>query len=395
MQSGTASRMIQAMDAQSSVERLRQAFKGRERGVAAVYLFGSVARGESRPGSDLDVAVLLEPAPERGAYESLRLDLRAELESRLGQEIDFVVLNHAPPDLVHRVLRDSVLVIEPRPVGPGCASRCGARNEYWDLKPYLDEYRRTPGVPRLTDADLVRKRLAFIETCLRELAEFADAERVEHDVRERRFVEHTLQIAIQAALDIASHVVASDRLGEPSSNQELFEILERAGWVTPRLASGASQDGRFPQHPGPRIPRRGSIHRSRRAGAPASKTSRHSSRQSGKGSTTYRRSEGATRRRRRALRRGERLSDSVNIGPWIQPPGIAAGGGARATPVGGDGSASGAGTDRESVKEQCSWVGGLPARMSNGGTAAVRALRACGGAAVAGWKPAHPEHPAS
>ena len=146
MQSGTASRMIQAMDAQRSVERLRQAFKGREQGVASVYLFGSVARGESRPGSDLDVAVLLEPAPERGAYESLRLDLRAELESRLGQEIDFVVLNHAPPDLVHRVLRDSVLVIEPDP-SARVRFEVRARNEYWDLKPYLDEYRRTPGVP--------------------------------------------------------------------------------------------------------------------------------------------------------------------------------------------------------------------------------------------------------
>ena len=147
MQSGAASRMIRAMDARSSVERLRQAFKGRERGVAAVYLFGSVARGESRAGSDLDVAVLLEPAPERGAFESLRLGLRAELESELGQEIDFVVLNHAPPDLTHRVLRDSVLIIEPDP-SARVRFEVRARNEYWDLKPYLDEYRRSPGVPR-------------------------------------------------------------------------------------------------------------------------------------------------------------------------------------------------------------------------------------------------------
>ena len=89
----------------------------------------------------------------------------------------------------------------------------------------------------MTDADLVRKRLAFIETCLRELAELSDSRRVEHDVRERRFVEHTLQIAIQATLDVASHIVASDRLGEPTSNQSLFQILERAGWVIPELAS--------------------------------------------------------------------------------------------------------------------------------------------------------------
>ena len=236
MQSGTTSRMIRAMDAARPAEQLRRAFKGREQGVAAVYLFGSVARGESRPGSDLDVAVLFEPAPERGTFESLRLDLRAELESDLRQEIDFVVLNHAPPDLSHRVLRDAELVIEPDP-SARVRFEVRARNEYWDLKPYLDEYRRCFGGLAVTDVDLIRKHLAFIETCLRELAEIADSDRVEHDVRECRFVEHTLQIAIQAALDVASHIVASDRLGEPTSNQALFESLERAGWVTPALAS--------------------------------------------------------------------------------------------------------------------------------------------------------------
>jgi uncharacterized protein YutE (UPF0331/DUF86 family) len=34
-------------------------------------------------------------------------------------------------------------------------------------------------------------------------------------VRERRFVEHTIQIAIQAALDVASHIISDERLGEP------------------------------------------------------------------------------------------------------------------------------------------------------------------------------------
>ena len=90
MKCGTVSRMMRAMDASSAVERLRRAFRGRERGVAAVYLFGSVARGERRPGSDLDVAVLLEPAPERGTFESLRLDLRAELESDFGRDVGLV-----------------------------------------------------------------------------------------------------------------------------------------------------------------------------------------------------------------------------------------------------------------------------------------------------------------
>jgi uncharacterized protein YutE (UPF0331/DUF86 family) len=56
-------------------------------------------------------------------------------------------------------------------------------------------------------------------------------ELVETDVRERRFAEHTLQIAIQAALDAASHIVSDERLGEPGTNRELFDLLVAAGWL--------------------------------------------------------------------------------------------------------------------------------------------------------------------
>jgi len=88
----------------------------------------------------------------------------------------------------------------------------------------------------VTDPGLVAKKLAFIETCITELRSLARPDRVEHDVRERRFVEHTLQIAIQACQDVASHVVSEERLGEPRTNQELFDLLASAGWIDPRLA---------------------------------------------------------------------------------------------------------------------------------------------------------------
>jgi uncharacterized protein YutE (UPF0331/DUF86 family) len=84
----------------------------------------------------------------------------------------------------------------------------------------------------VTDAELVAKKLAFIETCLRELETLADPSRIGSDVRERRFVEHTLQIAIQAALDVASHIVSDERLGEPRTNREIFDRLVEAGWLT-------------------------------------------------------------------------------------------------------------------------------------------------------------------
>ena len=88
----------------------------------------------------------------------------------------------------------------------------------------------------MTDGELVAKKLAFIETCVQDLRTMAEPQRIGSDVREERFVQHTLQIAIQAALDIASHVVSDDRLGEPKTNHELFELLARNGMLPQELA---------------------------------------------------------------------------------------------------------------------------------------------------------------
>ncbi|MEE9278985.1 MAG: DUF86 domain-containing protein [Myxococcota bacterium] len=89
----------------------------------------------------------------------------------------------------------------------------------------------------MTDPELVAKKLALVETLIRELRELADPARIANDVREERFVEHTLQLAIQAALDAASHIVSDDRLGEPKSNRELFDLLERDGWLDAPLCA--------------------------------------------------------------------------------------------------------------------------------------------------------------
>jgi uncharacterized protein YutE (UPF0331/DUF86 family) len=87
----------------------------------------------------------------------------------------------------------------------------------------------------VTDPDLVAKKLAVIETSVRELRTLARPEAVTRDVKEQRFVEHTLQVAIQAALDVASHVVSDERLGEPRTNRELFTLLARQGLLPAEL----------------------------------------------------------------------------------------------------------------------------------------------------------------
>ncbi len=89
----------------------------------------------------------------------------------------------------------------------------------------------------MTDPALLAKKLALIESCVSDLQRLARPEVLATDIREQRFVEHTLQVAIQAALDAASHIVSDRRLGEPRTNRELFDLLQRDGWIDAALTA--------------------------------------------------------------------------------------------------------------------------------------------------------------
>lgn len=77
--------------------------------VAALFLFGSVARGDEHSGSDVDIGLLLTPDTPRDTLELLTLmeDIRGALGR---QDVDVVVLNRADPLLLHRVARDGIVL---------------------------------------------------------------------------------------------------------------------------------------------------------------------------------------------------------------------------------------------------------------------------------------------
>lgn len=132
------------MDITATVEAVRKALAPYGDRIACAYLFGSQARGEARRDSDVDLAVLYrdEPPP---TLDGLGLELIAAVEAATGHPADIVVLNRAAPDLVHRILRDGVLVLE----GDRSARvrfEVRSRAEYFDVLPYLREYRRGTGV---------------------------------------------------------------------------------------------------------------------------------------------------------------------------------------------------------------------------------------------------------
>lgn len=81
--------------------------------IAFAYLFGSLARGESLPLSDLDIAVYLRD--DRG-HSATKMKILDPLVDILGtEEIDLVILNHAPLSLNARILLNKRLIADNDP----------------------------------------------------------------------------------------------------------------------------------------------------------------------------------------------------------------------------------------------------------------------------------------
>ena len=124
------------------VPMLRSWFLAHGQGLVAAYLFGSVARGQERADSDVDIGIVLG-RPFRPSLEDLdRLaGMQQELADLLSREVDLVPLDSASPDLRHNVLVDQVLLYD----GDHDARvefEIRTRNDYADHLPFLLAYRR-------------------------------------------------------------------------------------------------------------------------------------------------------------------------------------------------------------------------------------------------------------
>src|SRR5688572_30979463 len=92
-------------------------------------LFGSTARGQARPKSDVDLGILLDPySPE------LRFRVEAELGRAAGCAVDVILLDGAPPLLRFEIAREGVLLFQ-REDHLWTAFKARAMVDWWDWAP--------------------------------------------------------------------------------------------------------------------------------------------------------------------------------------------------------------------------------------------------------------------
>jgi predicted nucleotidyltransferase len=111
------------------VDRLRSRISSLP-SVRLAVLFGSTARGEARPRSDVDLGVLLDPDTP-----VLRREVEAALGSAAEREVDVIFLADAPPLLRFEISRDGVLLFE-KEEGLWTAVKVRAMVDWWDWAPY-------------------------------------------------------------------------------------------------------------------------------------------------------------------------------------------------------------------------------------------------------------------
>jgi predicted nucleotidyltransferase len=83
------------------LDEIRQKF-----GVESLALFGSVARGEERPGSDLDVLVTFKHVPGLFGF----LELKQYLEQLMSCPVDLVTEKALKKQLKEKILQEAISV---------------------------------------------------------------------------------------------------------------------------------------------------------------------------------------------------------------------------------------------------------------------------------------------
>lgn len=113
----------------SNISALIQNYASSRNHIAAVYLFGSAARGKMRPSSDIDIAIM--STHRIGGFE--KIDMETELSNLLHRDVDLVIFHQAQNLLQHQILKYGVLLFE-QDVPARIKQETAARREYLDTR---------------------------------------------------------------------------------------------------------------------------------------------------------------------------------------------------------------------------------------------------------------------
>lgn len=212
------------MAIKNKVELLKEYFSRRE-DVLMAFVFGSYAKGREISESDFDVAVYfkLKKGKENIDYET-EYQIWSDIGSIVKKEVDLVSLNNAPASLISDILKTGVpLVIKDKKTYWEIYLKRSLETE--DFLSFLEDFRRIKQkVKSLNPEEKERLiiRFDFLKDEFKELDRFKALSFGEYlkERDKRRLVERWAENILNASIDIAKIILASEKKTMPKTYEE-------------------------------------------------------------------------------------------------------------------------------------------------------------------------------
>ena len=97
------------------------------------------------------------------------------------------------------------------------------------------------------DRTIVESKLRFLKEYLVDLKEYDNVSlsAYRRNKKDQRFVERTIQLACEACIDTAAHIVSRQGLREPKDNKDLFQILYESKIISETVLKAMMKMSKF------------------------------------------------------------------------------------------------------------------------------------------------------
>jgi len=231
------------------INKLKKYFSQRQE-ILMAFLFGSRIKKSESSHSDWDVGVYFKPDSkylewEEKIFYPQENQIWQDLERILKSEVDFVVLNRAPASTTFSILSSGLpLVIKDRGIYLDLLNKISYeaidfRNfiyDFWQIK------QRAHSISEVDKARIL-KTLDFLSTEVQDFEKFQSLTWLEYqdDRPKRREVERWIENIVNATLDIAKIILASEKKDIPETYQETLRVLGTTSFFEPSFSERISQ----------------------------------------------------------------------------------------------------------------------------------------------------------
>lgn len=213
--------------------------------IVMAFLFGSIVRGETTAESDVDIAIYFKPIGPALEWEEERVysdedKIWGEVEKIIGRRTDLVILNRAPAGLASTIIREGQRIV------------VKDQNLYWrflsaiiqvanDFREFTEDFwvikQRSASLSKDDRSRLIRI-LDFLEHELRDREAFLTLDQLTYqsDANRRRNFERWSENMVNAAIDLAKIILASEKKKLPQTYRETLADLAQIKGFDPSLA---------------------------------------------------------------------------------------------------------------------------------------------------------------